>query len=147
MTPHKQLIKHDPASGAWGDCWRTCIACLLDMSPADVPHFADQDNPKADEQCREWLKERGFNLVKVCMFAESASFAADWFRDAFYILTGLSPNVAEVAHCVIGRGAFDVVWDPAQPGKGLAGPWVDEHGNNLYWIEFIVPMSLAPYKK
>ncbi len=36
MTPNKQLNLHEPAAGVIGDCWRTCIACLLDKSPSDV---------------------------------------------------------------------------------------------------------------
>ena len=62
MTPHKQLIKHDPENGQWGDCGRTAIACLLDLHPSDVPHFwegperADRD---PETECRKWLAERG----------------------------------------------------------------------------------------
>lgn len=39
MKPHFQLIPHDPASGVFGDCLRTCIASLLHLEPQDVPHI------------------------------------------------------------------------------------------------------------
>lgn len=146
MTPHKQLIAHDPEHGFWGDCWRTCIACLLEIHPAEVPNFAaGGDQAKADVACRTWLKARGYNLVRFCMNADFdfSRVAADWFDDTLYILCGASPNIPGVAHCVIGRGAFEVVWDVARSGAGLAGPWEDENGNRVFWIEFIVPSRLA----
>ncbi|MGO4151480.1 hypothetical protein [Cupriavidus sp. YAF13] len=148
MTPHKQLISHDPEHGFWGDCWRTCIACLLDMAPAEVPNFAaGGDQEAADVACRAWLKARGYNLVKFCMLAEHAHAAADWFDDTLYILCGASPNIPGVAHCVIGRGAFEVVWDVARSGAGLAGPWEDEIGQRVYWVEFIVPLQQAALRE
>jgi hypothetical protein len=47
MTPHKQRFRHDPANGIYGDCWRTAIACLLDIQPEEIPHehrvYADNE--------------------------------------------------------------------------------------------------------
>lgn len=130
----------------WGDCWQICIACLLEIHPAGVPNFAaGGDQAKADVECRTWLKARGFNLVRFCMNADFdfSSVAADWFDDTLYILCGASPNISGVAHRVIGRGAFEMVWGVAGSGAGLAGPWEGEAGNRVYWIEFIVSSCLA----
>ncbi|WP_458763646.1 hypothetical protein [Cupriavidus basilensis] len=147
MTPQKQLIDHDPANDKWGDCWRTCIACLLDLHPSEVPNFAEGgDQARGDRLARAWLKARGYNLVKMCMLAQFTEAAADWFDDTPYILCGQSPNIPGVAHCVIGRGAFETIWDPACSGLGLAGPWVDENDNRVYWVEFIVPLQLPALK-
>ena len=148
MTPYKQLISHDPMHGNFGDCWRTCIACLLDMHPSEVPHFCQGgDQLTADAAARAWLKERGYNLVKACMFAADAHVAAEWFDDALYILSGSSPNSPGVSHAVIGRGGFEVVWDVARSGLGLDGPWVDENGNRVYWVEFIVPHAVTALRE
>lgn len=148
MTPHKQLISHDPANGAWGDCWRTCMACLLDMNPSEIPNFVEGgDQLLAAKRARAWLKERGFHMIVVCMLEEHAGAAAEWFGDALYILTGKSPNIPNIAHCVVGRGPFEVVWDPARSGAGLAGPWVEDDGRRVYVIEFIVPDKLAAYRE
>src|SRR3546814_14399554 len=56
MTPHPQLIKHDPENGAYGDCQRTCIAVILDLHPSEVPHFCD--NPLADRDSPDWWHKR-----------------------------------------------------------------------------------------
>ena len=40
----QEYCKHDPENGVFGDCWRTCIACLLHIDdPTEVPHFAHPD--------------------------------------------------------------------------------------------------------
>src|SRR5438067_13693724 len=52
MIPHTQTILADPARGDGhdadgrpGDCWRTCIASVLDVpNILDVPHFVELDN-------------------------------------------------------------------------------------------------------
>ncbi|WP_434033700.1 hypothetical protein [Cupriavidus sp. a3] len=148
MTPHKQLISHDPEHGFYGDCWRTCIACLLDLHPSQVPNFVEGvDQPAAEKAARAWLKARGYNLIKLCMLADYPDAAAEWFDDMPYILVGQSPNIPGIGHCVIGRGAFEMLWDPALSGLGLAGPWQDENGNRVYWIEFIVPLQLPELKE
>ena len=151
MILQKQLIRHDPENGQWGDCWRTCIACLLDLPAAEVPNFVGdaclnrQDQSAADAAARTWLKERGYNIVKFCMNAapEYANAAKDWFDDTPYIMTGQSAGLKGIAHCVIGQGPFLVLWDVAPGGSGLAGPWRDEFGQDVYWLEFIVPCATA----
>ena len=71
MTPHNQLIKHDPENGMYGDCQRTCIAVILDLHPSEVPHFCeDPTATRHDENWREkrqarWLHDRGLTAATV----------------------------------------------------------------------------------
>ena len=39
MTPVDQLFLHSKEDGVVGDCWRACIASLLDLPAESVPHF------------------------------------------------------------------------------------------------------------
>ena len=67
---HQQLI---PATGEGriGDCYRTCIACLVGAdSPDEVPHFVEQrkdtgDDPWEDIRlARTWLRDHhGADLI------------------------------------------------------------------------------------
>ena len=41
MTPYKQLNHHDPDNGIIGDCYRTAIACLLDLPPDALPNYCE----------------------------------------------------------------------------------------------------------
>ena len=149
MTPFKQIVQHNPDAGAFGDCWRTCIGCLLDLHPTLVPHFVQQANEKYGPECltdkstelaRAWLLERGYTLMSISFDAAHKGNGEDWFgRDTLYILGGASPNI-DGCHAVIGRGNFEVVWDPAPSGKGLAGPWYDKGTDaHYYTCEFLIP--------
>ena len=70
MTPHKQLLLHDPDNGVYGDCYRTALGCLLDMPPEQVPHFLE--NLGADSTGTEWqaardlwLAEQGYRRLRI----------------------------------------------------------------------------------
>ncbi len=41
MTPLTQRYLHNPPE-TYGDCYRACIASLLDLGLDDVPHFYDR---------------------------------------------------------------------------------------------------------
>lgn len=65
MTPQSALVKHDPDNGTWGDCQRICIAAILDMPAADVPHFCDKDNPGWHADMIAWLARRGLAYTQL----------------------------------------------------------------------------------
>jgi len=37
MIKRKQIYFHNPEKGSHGDCYRTCIACILEIEPVEVP--------------------------------------------------------------------------------------------------------------
>ena len=137
MTPHKQLSKHDPENGVYGDCGRTVIACLLDLHPSEVPHFFDkgpEESPEAYANERAWLAERGLLVVKWCYEGntlEEVLGSMKYTNPAVtYILMGQSPR--GVNHVVICRDD-QVLHDPSIQGGGLVGPADD----GRWWIEVI----------
>lgn len=143
MKPHKQLFKHQPELGIYGDCHRTAIACLLDLHPSEVPHF-NHDAPGADEfnrRCEAWLATQG-----LC----SASVAYDGAVELQKILDVVklcSPGVyfllggesrSGVNHTVIGCDG-EIVWDPSQRDSGITGPCTEDRN---YWVTYLVPIAL-----
>lgn len=69
ITKLKQLHKHNPPH-SYGDCWRTCVACILRKnSPDEVPHFLDQDNKDWKKDTTNWLVAQGYFLFEVPMSA------------------------------------------------------------------------------
>lgn len=116
-----QLIRqHRPDDGAIGDCWRTCIACLLGASRPDlVPHFvADNgDVTKADDfvSARRWLRRNeGLDLA----FIEPA----DAWRLGVPAIATVSSKTGPWRHSVIVRNR-EVVWCPStgRPGDYSMG--------------------------
>ena len=72
ITKLHQSIQHSPDS--IGDCWRTCIACLLGLdSPERVPHFVQIcNNGDSDhvDMAREWLYQFGLGLWNMNIIAD-----------------------------------------------------------------------------
>lgn len=139
MTPHKQLIRHDPDNGQWGDCWRTAVACLLDMPPADVPHLNGPDYTQGQQsiEMRAWLAERRLTLFDFAwpgdqpldmLLASLVHVVGD--RPLHFMVSGTSPR--DTVHVVIAT-IGGVVHDPHPDGGGLIGPVED--GN--WWIGFL----------
>lgn len=139
----KQLFTHDPENGQHGDCWRTCVACLLDIPCEAVPHVHKDMSP---EQWREWtiLALDEFSHVAITMaitpgedgspstMEEAAKFAWKYCAPIPFILSGLSPR--SVNHAVVVYTP-DFIHDPSQQGGGLIGP-CEPTG---YWMaEYIV---------
>jgi hypothetical protein len=111
----RQSVSHDPANDTYGDCFRTCIACLIGADdPTAVPHFAadniakhgDIDKPGwADlRDARFWLRV----TYDLDIFPLSLPVADE--MGVHYMATVLSP--AGVHHSVIAKQGR-VVWCPA----------------------------------
>ena len=136
MTPPKQLHKHDPANGVYGDCGRTVIACLLDLHPSDVPHFWDdgKEDATAAEDCRKWLAERGLRIITWALdgrLMEVLAYMKCFNPGTYYTLMGTSPR--QVNHVVICHDD-EIVCDPSLEGGGLVGPSDDGH----WWVDVLV---------
>lgn len=59
--------------GKVGDCWRCCIAAILQMPAEAVPHFllSSKENGfcSCDSDTQQWLNERGWCLVEARKFS------------------------------------------------------------------------------
>ena len=147
MTPHKQLYKHDPEAGTIGDCWRTCIACLLDRSPEDVPHIMVdcwEDSETANRKTREYLATQGLDFIEYAMspgssFEDILSHVGTVNPDLHYLLSGTSSN--GIGHSVICCNDA-IVWDTALDDSGIVAPMSDGY----YWITWLVPLVLRKHR-
>ena len=146
MTPQTQRFKHDPeGAGTWGDCWPTCMACILDLPRPEIPHFYDNGVPGSQgrAKARRWLEERGLALIShVYLGSEDLGNVlraeANNNPGMYYILSGESRN--GTCHSVVGLNA-KIIWDPSQDKSGIVGPcppW-DEHDPDcgFWYVEYI----------
>ncbi len=142
MIYRKQLNLHKPEEGIIGDCWRTCIACILDLQPDAVPHFVEHhwnepDATKSLKILREYLAPRNLSYVEFpynCSLEELLTSAGYTLPEVHYILSGTSANKCN--HSVVAKGN-KIVWDPAIDDSGIIGPMDDGY----YWIGLIVHSS------
>lgn len=142
MQYQMQKYKHQPEVGIIGDCFPTCLACLLEIPRDDVPHFfEDWDGDPAPqwENVHTWLSGQGVRLLKIPYSGDGdyeavISCVGNVNRDYRFLLTGTSNTGAN--HIVICKnGTID--HDPSIDQVGIVGPCDD----GIYWIEFLVPLN------
>lgn len=143
MTPYKQLVKHNPENGQYGDCFRTAIGSMLDMPPERVPHFLEDgcnDGAVMLSRIREWLRPRGYDLFEVPFDAEPKDVLSTMQQrnpDIYYIL-GCASKTAD--HVVVACGD-KVVSDPA----GYEPDSLRRDSAGMCWVYLLVPNPrLAP---
>lgn len=133
MKLQKQLIKHDPENGQFGDCFRTCVAVIMGMDASDVPHFCDyiearpKDHPEnRHNRLSRWLAQFGLAPSFVAYVGDVYDL-----EDAMYYTSGQSPGVPMILtgqsetgcnHSVV---ILDqkIVCDPA--GTSIVGPTLE----------------------
>ena len=143
MKYHKQLNRHDPANGVYGDCFRTALACLLDLDqPAALSNFAERSFKEGTDivaLANIELVPRGYYFFEMPLVGDLDQLlmnAERHFPDVRWLLTGMSRN--QVNHVVVCHGG-KIIHDPSQDESGIVGPTTD--GN--YWVGFVVPDTLV----
>ncbi len=111
MIPVDQEFLHDPEVGSVGDCFRACIASVLELPIAAVPHFA--------------LLGNRWQFVLNCYLA-GLSREIEWAQGVppdgiWAIATVQSPRNSDVKHSVIFRDGV-IVHDPHPSRAGGKGP-------------------------
>lgn len=150
MIKQKQAFRHDPDNGIYGDCFRTAVACILEVPRDEVPHvFHDGCESKtAETRMDEWLAERGLAQWVIAFQGEGLSLeqllapinSAKPKSFPEYLLYGRSKNGTD--HVVVCKGN-EIAWDPAIDGSGIVGPCNDGH----WWLVALCvtrPNGLAP---
>lgn len=135
MTPQQQLIKHDPANGHYGDCYRTCVATILDVHPSIVPHCWTADGQWEPTPMFDWLSNCGLKMISLaCPSSEGADLTSileltkSVNRGVPVILTGTSSPGCN--HSVVAMSG-NIVSDPS--GNGIVGP-MDNGAWQMEWL-------------
>lgn len=147
MIPVYQTIMHDPDNGQYGDCFRACIASLMELPIKEVPHFMHCNSPEEAKDDTEamiklwkWLKPQGlgFFVYTAATAPEHLHAWQDYFLlklnpDTHHIISGYTAR--NTFHSVIGKGGH-MVHDPYPSGIGLLQPSEE----NPWVFEFIVKL-------
>jgi hypothetical protein len=139
MTPVDMTVKHKPEEGTYGDCFRCCIASILDLPAEEVPHFCgydfDQDPARWYRDLTAWLAPRGLSYFGLEVNPDQ--FGPQWFSgieasgfSCFHIMSGETERGTR--HSVVGRNG-ELAHDPHTSRSGLARP-----GKDGYQFGFIV---------
>lgn len=139
MKPYKQLYRHKPEEGFWGDCHRTAIGCLLDLPPESVPHFMEGGRDDWHKMEEDWLKEKGLKTLVVIFQADLDKVLEhlELMNPNIYGLLGGKSRTG-CGHTVVICGG-KIVWDPSLNDSGIIGPMDD----GFYWVTYFTPISLT----
>ncbi len=139
MIFQKQTIpNHDPANGVYGNCFPTCIACLLELPVDEVPHIYDEgrSGKQGMRMLRDFLKQRGLYYVELFYDNDLDDILRTFGHlapEAHYLISGKSPR-GNHNHTVIARGG-QLFWDPSPKVEEPALDGRCEDG--YHWVGFI----------
>lgn len=117
MTPQDQIMLHEPDKGRQGDCFRACLASILDMNIRAVPHFAAYPSDIWIEELIRWLKVNGYELNGTSDYTDER-VEAEHGIDGYIIVAGESPRNKDVRHAVVYYGK-KMVHDPHPSKAGI----------------------------
>lgn len=127
-------------NGHVGDCWRCCIAAILQLPAAQVPHFLLDDSGNGgcsvDTKTQTWLNERGYVLLLSRAFGIPRMHGGNPLADYPRIVCGPSPRSKRMGahHACVAIGQT-IVYDPHPSGAGLTAI-TDE-----YMVVPVLPMG------
>jgi len=146
MKYHLQKFKHKDGNNIHGDCWRTAIACILDLERDEVPHVYESELYKTGKASAEalmgkWLLDRGYTLVEIpyaCNVDELLDSTVMVMSP--YLISAQSPRY-DTNHVVIAQGGV-IIHDPA----GDVEPITEAGPDNHTWLGLIMPFNYGSFK-
>lgn len=140
MTPIDMTVKHDPTYGTYGDCFRCCVASVLDLPAADVPHFYEYCGETGDDGSFGWnkltsfLRARGLYPIELTIQSDRFNEWVDHLRGN-YILSGLGGR--GFLHSVVAMGRGALVHDPHLTDKSGVRPDKDNNYSVLLFVKLL----------
>jgi len=141
MLEQKQLHLHNPELNEIGDCWRTCIACILHVEPFKIPHFyktqwkgsvdiAQEVHELTNQYLRGVFNVRYTETPLNCTYEELRVYLQHYYKD-MYVIVGC--NSKHGGHSVVMKND-DYMWDPSIDNSGCVGPMKDGY----WWVGLLV---------
>lgn len=126
MKPQEMEFLHDPENGVLGDCLRACVASVLELDRAEVPHFvalgvgdAEDEGMEWWEEMRSWLAERDLE----CWYISEEYYDPKFLTRASYeelLVSGKTVRGnGKVQHVCVAEPDGSVLHDPHPSRAGL----------------------------
>lgn len=129
MIPVDQTQLHDEMSFKCGDCYRACVASVLEIPIEEVPHFAELHGDNMFEEADKWFSQRGIYSLRFFIKNYDEDRVYIWGRGAHCIVSGQSPRGKNIHHAIVGYASgynIDMIHDPHPDRTGIIGSsrWV-----------------------
>lgn len=97
-----------------GNCFATCLACILEIPLDDVPNFCEHDNWR--DETDKWLEPYGLFYQDIVLIGDARDELTQYW--GYHVISGDGPR--GLRHSVVGyRGKM--VHDPHPDGGGVSG--------------------------
>jgi len=119
-----------------GDCFRTCIACLLNYKdPKEIPNFMDEGDNNFQNKFDQWLKDTNLSYIELNI--ESFKIHPYFVPLGECIVVGKSPR-GNYNHAVIGQviktGKYDKQIETVYDVSKIES---EAHLDNILYIGFL----------
>ncbi len=119
-------------TGKNGNCFSTCIACILQIPAARIPNFCHEKNENWRDATNDWLGSIGFFYIDFTLIGDMRDELIRYW--GYHVISGNGPRKRR--HSVVGLQG-ELFHDPYPGGCGLiGGPDEWEHG-------FVISKSLV----
>lgn len=138
MIKRKQIYFHNPENGAHGDCYRTCIACILEIPNFGV-HYDDNEKffAEADKYLASQFLARVIHAFD-CTLEDLLKMQNHCNPDAYWILTGRSKNETTIVSSAWAVRLFGIpLWTTA---GSLVRHTVKMVQNSFWWNTSFHPL-------
>jgi hypothetical protein len=120
-----------------GDCFRACIASLLEVDLEKVPFIPPSTGAQL-RLYRDWLAPLGWTIIVVEVYGPRKHRVAQGLPvGTLMLVSGKSKTFENGLHVVVGRikdksGEYELAHDPNPSGSGIGEP---------YYYYFFAPLS------
>jgi len=102
------------------DCWRACLASILNLDYEDVPEFwgigENENGEDWVERTQEFLRSYGYGYIEIILGDPSHK---SFYCQGYHFIIGASKLIPGVKHAVVGKDG-EIVFDPGtREGSGI----------------------------
>lgn len=126
MKPQEMEFLHDPENGVLGDCLRACVASVLEMDRAQVPHFValgvgdtDDEGMEWWDELSDWLNEQGLEAWYISEEFYDPKFLAHTSYGEVLVSGKTVRGDGKVQHVCVAEPDGSVLHDPHPSRAGL----------------------------
>lgn len=92
-------------NGINGDCFRTCIACIMNVEDLEeIPNFQEDGVDSFWNNFFKWLDENNLGYFEFDVKDKKAPYIVP---SGYCVFTGKS-NIVDALHCVVGRTEYNI---------------------------------------
>lgn len=91
MKKYHQQFEHDPENGIIGDCFRTSVACVLEVLPDKIDHVHAEKYQEMESAINASIADLGYKYIEFPVLGDIDNvldLADNYLQDTYWFLSG-----------------------------------------------------------